>query len=173
MEDTYNLLGHALRKALGIIARQQGRELTAIAFEAGVSLLGGASLKAALTWTGMIHQRAGIGDDSVHPEDSRGLVGTCPTGSDHPQVSASLAAAEQVRQQDVEVTAEGKPKLRQRGEGAAHRHRRCPDASRAQEPEQRIDGYKRHVLHDLDSGPRASRGGDASQRARSERHGGD
>ncbi len=28
VEDTYNLLGHALKKALGVIARQQGRELT-------------------------------------------------------------------------------------------------------------------------------------------------
>jgi transposase len=25
VEDAYNLLGHALRKALGVIARQQGR----------------------------------------------------------------------------------------------------------------------------------------------------
>src|SRR5215472_12419991 len=48
VEDTYNLLSHALRKALGIIARQLGRELTAIAEEAGASVLNGASLKAAL-----------------------------------------------------------------------------------------------------------------------------
>lgn len=27
LEDTYTLLGHALRKALGVIARQQGRDL--------------------------------------------------------------------------------------------------------------------------------------------------
>ena len=27
VEDTYNLLGHALKKALGVIARQQGRGL--------------------------------------------------------------------------------------------------------------------------------------------------
>src|SRR5438270_12668782 len=27
VEDTLNLLGHALRKALGVLARQQGREL--------------------------------------------------------------------------------------------------------------------------------------------------
>ncbi len=33
VEDTYNLLGHALKKALGVIARQQGRELTEIASE--------------------------------------------------------------------------------------------------------------------------------------------
>ncbi|MBO0862806.1 MAG: transposase, partial [Chloracidobacterium sp.] len=31
VEDTYNLLGHALRKALSVIAREQGWELAAIA----------------------------------------------------------------------------------------------------------------------------------------------
>ena len=48
MEDTSNLLGHALRKALGVMARQQGRGLRAIADEAGASLVAGARLKAAL-----------------------------------------------------------------------------------------------------------------------------
>jgi hypothetical protein len=42
------LLGHALRKALGVIAHQQGRGLRAIAEEAGASLVAGSSLKAAL-----------------------------------------------------------------------------------------------------------------------------
>jgi len=37
VEDTYNLLGHALRKALGVIARQQGRGLAEIATEADAS----------------------------------------------------------------------------------------------------------------------------------------
>src|SRR5215207_3842292 len=48
VEDTYNLLGHALRKALSVIARQQGRGLAAVATEAGAPILGGTSLKAAL-----------------------------------------------------------------------------------------------------------------------------
>src|SRR5438105_5817682 len=48
VEDTYNLLGHALRKALGVIARQQGRGLTDLARAANASVLGGASLKATL-----------------------------------------------------------------------------------------------------------------------------
>jgi hypothetical protein len=48
VEDTYNLLGHALRKALGVIARQQGRGLRAMAEEAGASLVAGPSVKAAL-----------------------------------------------------------------------------------------------------------------------------
>jgi hypothetical protein len=48
VEDTYNLLGHALRKALGVIARQQGRGLAELATQANASLVGGSSLKAAL-----------------------------------------------------------------------------------------------------------------------------
>src|SRR3989440_12603727 len=54
VEDTYNLLGHALRKALGVIARQQGRGLAEVAKQADASLLGGSSLKAALDrdWDG-------------------------------------------------------------------------------------------------------------------------
>ena len=48
VEDTYNLLGHALRKALGVIAREQGREFAAIAKAADAELVAGSSLKAAL-----------------------------------------------------------------------------------------------------------------------------
>src|SRR5437762_2903240 len=48
VEDTYNLVGHALRKALGVIARQQGRGLADVASETGASLVGEMSLKAAL-----------------------------------------------------------------------------------------------------------------------------
>src|SRR5439155_3327614 len=49
VEDTYNLLGHALRKALGVIARQQGRGLADLAAEVDAPLLSGEqSLKAAL-----------------------------------------------------------------------------------------------------------------------------
>ena len=48
VEDTYNLLGHALRKALGVLARQQGRGLPAVANEVGAPIVSGSSLKAAL-----------------------------------------------------------------------------------------------------------------------------
>src|SRR5438874_6359953 len=65
VEDTYNLLGHALRKALGVIARQQGRELTEIAREANAVVVAGSSLKAALDrdW-----------DDPAQCEQALGLV---------------------------------------------------------------------------------------------------
>ena len=48
VEDTYNLWGHALKKALSVIARQQGRELTEIASQMDADLVAGSSLKAAL-----------------------------------------------------------------------------------------------------------------------------
>lgn len=155
VEDTYNLLGHALRKALGIIARQQGRGLTAIAAEAGASLVGGSSLKAALDldWDDPAQRGQALVTILHALEQAEDWLRSVPPGSDHPQVSASLAAAQQVRQQDVEVTTQGTPRLRQRVakerriavEDAQMRHGR-------KSKHQRIDGYKRHVLHDLDTG---------------------
>ena|GEM_PF-6574330 len=49
VEDTYNLLGHALRKAVSAIARAgQGREPAEIAELAGAPILNSSSLKTAL-----------------------------------------------------------------------------------------------------------------------------
>ncbi|MEG4633857.1 transposase [Microcoleus sp. AR_TQ3_B6] len=49
VEDTYNLLGHALRKAVSAPARAvQGREPAEIAHEAGAPILNSSSLKTAL-----------------------------------------------------------------------------------------------------------------------------
>lgn len=48
VEDTYNLLGHALRKAVSVIAAGQGRESAEIADEAGAPILNSSSLKTAL-----------------------------------------------------------------------------------------------------------------------------
>ena len=48
VEDTYNLLGHALRKALEVIARNQKQDLATVAKLAGADIVAGSSLKAAL-----------------------------------------------------------------------------------------------------------------------------
>jgi Transposase domain (DUF772) len=69
VEDTDNLMGHALRKALGVIACQQGWGLAegtaALADQAGAGVLGASSLKAALDtdW-----------DDPVARDDALGVV---------------------------------------------------------------------------------------------------
>ncbi len=78
---------------------------------------------------------------------------THPQGSDAPAVQESLTTAHQVQQQNVTSTADGRPVLRQgvakeRGisvEDAQMRHGRKSRSVR-------VDGYKRHVLHDLDTG---------------------
>ena len=156
VEDTYNLLGHALRKALGVLARQQGRGLADVAAAVGAPILGGPSLKAALDldWDDPLERGRAL----VAVLDALGAVerwlGEEPAGAPAPPaVAASLEAARQVRDQDVAVGPAGAPTLR-RGvaperriavEDAEMRHGR---KSRSQ----RVDGYKRHVLRDLDSG---------------------
>src|SRR6266566_6613104 len=114
VEDTYNLLGHALRKALGVIARQQGRGLAEVACETGASLVGEVSLKAALdldwddptarsTALRMVLDALAACERwlSAHPEVVEA----------NPAVLSSLATAEAVREQDVTTSEAGRPAL--------------------------------------------------------------
>jgi hypothetical protein len=156
VEDTYNLLGHALRKALGVIAGQQGRELTAVAQEAGAEVVAGSSLKAALDldWD----------DSEARHQALTQVLGALEQVEawlcEHPElieeqspVPQCLEAARQVRAQDITTNEAGQPALikgvakdrRISIEDAEMRHGR---KSRSE----RVDGYKRHVLRDLDSG---------------------
>jgi transposase len=155
VEDTYNLLGHALRKALGVIARQQGRGLRAVAEEAGASLVAGPSLKAALDldWddpSAQPHALTMILDTLSAVEQ---WLDTHPTPAETAsQVAASIAVGHQVRAQDVVTTPDGLPTLRQGV--AAERRISVEDAEMRHGRKSRsllIDGYKRHVLRDLDS----------------------
>ncbi len=155
VEDTYNLLGHALRKALGVIARQQGRGLADLATEANASLVGGSSLKAALDrdW-----------DDAEAREQALILVlktlsaverwlDSQSEGHAEPVVQYSMAAAQQVKQQDVEITEAGQTSLRK---GVAKDRRITIEDAQMRHGRKsrkvRVDGYKRHVLRDLDTG---------------------
>lgn len=155
VEDTYNLLGHALRKALSVIAREQGRELAAIAEEVNAELVCGSSLKAALDldWDDpearaqALRQVIGVLDrveqwlpaqEQPMPEDS--------------EIAPCIEAARRIGQQDVATTADGTLTLikgvakdrRISIEDAEMRHGRKSRSVR-------VDGYKRHVCRDLDS----------------------
>jgi IS5 family transposase len=154
VEDTYNLLGHALRKALGVIARQQGRGLAELAAEAQAPLLSGEqSLKAALdcNWDDPAERTTALQQVLASLEtvetwlDQQGAI---PDAAHE-----ALTVAETVREQDVEMLPDNVIQLR-RGvakdrrisiEDGTMRHGR---KSRSH----RFDGYKRHVLRDLDSG---------------------
>jgi hypothetical protein len=159
VEDTYNLLGHALRKALGVLARQQGRELTPVAAEAGASLLSGSSLKAALdcNWDDPVARTGALRQvlaalDAVEGYVAAHLATAPATVEELAEVQAPIAVAQTVHDQDLALAPDGRPVV-QRGvardrrisvEDADMRHGR---KSRSQ----RVDGFKEHVTRDLDT----------------------
>jgi hypothetical protein len=55
VEDTWNLLGHALRTAVGLAAQELGTSAVAVVEDAGVTLVGPSRLKAALALDGGRH----------------------------------------------------------------------------------------------------------------------
>jgi transposase len=159
VEDTLNLMGHALRKALGVIARQQGRGLTdlaGIAAQAGAPMVGASSLKAALDldWDDPVARDHALGLVLAAVDAVAVFVAAQPDVD--PAAAASVAVAHQVRDQDVDLAAVetgAGPTLR-RGV-AKDRRISVEDATMRHGRKSRstlIDGYKRHVLTDLDSG---------------------
>jgi Transposase DDE domain/Transposase domain (DUF772) len=155
VEDTYNLLGHALRKAVGVIARQQGRGLTEVASEAGATLLSGSSLKAALDldWDNPTQREQALSRVLGVLNAVEAWLDTHPEGSESAAVQQSVATAAQVKQQDVQVTERGRAVLRK---GVAKDRRISVEDAQMRHGRKsrsvRVDGYKRHVLHDLDTG---------------------
>jgi hypothetical protein len=159
VEDTYNLLGHALKKALGVIARQQGRGLAEVAEEAGAEVLATSSLKAALDldWDdpseraqALVRVLAALEAVEVYLDND-----LCWPEEQQKQEPATLEIARRVCEQDVLPPEEeaGAPVLR-RGvarerlvsvEDPQMRHGRKSKSVR-------FSGYKRHVLKDLDTG---------------------
>jgi hypothetical protein len=157
VEDTINLLGHALRKVVGVLARQQGWGLAegtrVLAERAGTPELAVSSLKAALDldWDdpAALPQALGVMLDTIgRVEELAGELG----GGDAPWVAGGLAAARQVRDQDTVIGQDNMVRLRH---GVAHDRRisiQDPQMRHGRKTRsQRIDGYKRHVLTDLDT----------------------
>lgn len=167
VEDTYNLLGHALKKALGVIAGQQGRGLAEVAEEAGAPVLTEAgSLKAALDldWDDPDERTLAlarvldaldaveaylISEGSTREKEGGGGARQNPSPS-----QAGIDLARRVREQDVLEEEEGAPPVLRRGvarerlvsvEDPQMRHGRKSRSVR-------FSGYKRHVLRDLDTG---------------------
>src|SRR2546421_2127328 len=154
VEDTYNLVGHALKKVMRVVADQQGRELVEVAEEAGAELVCSTSLKAALDRDcdqqrereealDLVLQVLQVVETWVQtlPQEEKNLA------------THSLKVAQQIKAQDVEVNEDGKAHLikgvakerRISVEDAEMRHGRKSRSVR-------VDGYKRHVLRDLDTG---------------------
>src|SRR6266511_4618425 len=114
VEDTYNLLGHALRKALGVIAREQGWALAAMAQEADAELVAGSSLKAALDldWDDPEAREQALRQVLQTLERVEQWLATNPELiTEESVVPACLEAARRVRTQDVTTNEAGTPVL--------------------------------------------------------------
>jgi hypothetical protein len=158
VEDTLNLLGHALRKAVGLAARALGAPVAAILEDAGLGLVAHSSLKAALDldW-GQAKAReqalrlvlAEVERWKQWLEQRRGLVEEVPPLKD---VMDTIA---QIVMQDTEPDPDGGPgdkRIKQQVapdrrisiEDADMRHGRKSSAKT-------FNGFKEHFVLDLDS----------------------
>ena len=155
VEDTYNLLGHALRKAVSVIARQQGRGLTEMADEAGAPILKSSSLKTALdlNWDDPIERQNAL---SIILNSLDSVEEWMQGQSDCDEIEVAqetLDIARFIESQNVTLDSQGAPILTK---GVAKDRRisiEDPDMRHGRKSRsKKIDGYKRHVLKDLDIG---------------------
>jgi hypothetical protein len=155
VEDTINLMGHALRKALGVIAAAQGWGQAAgtaiVAVQAGVPQLAASSLKAALDrdWDDPAARDEALAQVLGFLDRAEAFIAG-QAGDE--AAAAAVAAARQVRDQDVDSSGPA-PVLRR---GVARDRRISIEDSQMRHGRKSrsvlFDGYKRHVLRDLDSG---------------------
>jgi hypothetical protein len=156
VEDTINLLGHALRKALACWRVSRGG---AGGGNPGAGHPGGG------VGAGGLQREGGVGPGLGRPgcaaaragggagcDGPRGGVAAELGGAGAPRVAAGLAAARQVRDQDVVTDEQGMPQIRR----GVTRDRRIsiedPQMRHGRKTKRvRIDGSKRHVLTDLDT----------------------
>lgn len=105
VEDTYKLRGHALCKALIVIALWQGWRLAAVGAEARAELVAGSSLKAALDlgWDDPAARETELGMVLAALEAVECCLAGRPDVSQTSGVTASMEAARQIRAQDGEV----------------------------------------------------------------------
>jgi Transposase DDE domain/Transposase domain (DUF772) len=154
VEDTINLIGHALKKLMSVVAEQQGRALGEVGQEAGAEMVCGNSLKAALDrdWDQPGQREEALSMVLRVLQAVETWVQTLPQ-DEMELAQSSLEIAHQVKEQDVQVDGQGQAHLikgvakdrRISIEDAQMRHGRKSRSVR-------VDGYKRHVLHDLDTG---------------------
>jgi hypothetical protein len=154
VEDTYNLVGHALKRVMRVVADQQGRELVEVANEAGAEMLGETSLKAALDrdWDQLGQREEALGLVLKVLQTVETWVQTLQQ-EERELAQPSLDVAQQVKAQDVQVEENGKASLIK---GVAKDRRISVEDGQMRHGRKsrsvRVDGYKRHVLHDLDTG---------------------
>ena len=158
VEDTLNLLGHALRKVVGLAARELGASAEAILEEAGLVLVGHSSLKAALDldwgqpkareqalrlvleevdrWKKWLEQHQRLSEDAPPMKDVMDTIAQIVTQDTEPDPEGGPGG--------TRIKKHGAPGRRISIEDADMRHGRKSSAKT-------FNGFKEHFVLDLDS----------------------
>ena len=158
VEDTLNLLGHALRKAVGLAAQELGTSAEAVVEDAGLMLVGHSSLKAALDldWGEPRARECALG--LVLEEGARWqrwLAQQQTLAAEQPPLKEVLETITQIIAQDTEPAPGGGPG------GRRLKHHVAPDRRISIEDKdirhgrkssaKTFNGFKEHFAVDLDS----------------------
>src|SRR5713101_6508745 len=157
VEDTLNLLGHALRKAVGLAAQALGTSTEAVVEDAGLTLVGQSSLKAALDldWGEPNARSRALGLVLEEVERWQGWLTQHTLAVQKPPLKEVMETITQIITQDTEPDPEGgpggqritkhvAPDRRISIEDKDMRHGRKSSAKT-------FNGFKEHFALDLDS----------------------
>jgi hypothetical protein len=157
VEDTLNLLGHALRKAVGVAARELGTSAEALVEEAGLVLVGHSSLKAALDldWGEPQAREKALHWVLEEVERWKRWLEQQHTLSAHePPPREMMDTMGQIVEQDTEPDPTGGPGGRRLKKHVAHDRRiSIEDAAMRhgrKSSSKTFNGFKEHFLLDLD-----------------------
>ena len=111
VEDTLNLLGHALRKAVGLAAQALGTSTEAVVEDAGLTLVGQSSLKAALDldWGEPNARSRALGLVLEEVERWQGWLTQQTLAVQKPPLKEVMETITQIITQDTEPDPEGGP----------------------------------------------------------------
>ena len=158
VEDTLNLLGHALRKAVGLAAQELGTAAEAIGEDAGLALVGQSSLKAALDldWGEPKAREKALGLVLEEVERWKQWLEQQQSLSAHePPMKEVLDTIAQVVTQDTEPDPEGGPGGRRIKKHVAPDRRisiEDQDMRHGRKSSSKtFNGFKEHFVLDLDS----------------------
>lgn len=154
VEDTFNLIGHAARDLLRSVAKRLGLPADEAARRAGIPVLNGTSIKAALDidWDEPDAKHGALTRllDQVRAFE-KFIESELATEAEQPPISQQLATLRQIIAQDTEPDPGGGPSRIK--EGVAKERRisvRDGDMRHGRKSKtSRVDGYKRHVARDL------------------------
>jgi hypothetical protein len=157
VEDTFNLLGHALEVVVDCAAQVLGVDAEQVRADAKLELLGQSSLKAALDidWDDPDQQQRALGRLLDEVKSLRAwLVAKLPDQVAQPPLKEALALVERVIAQDLEPDPNGSGMRIKRGVAKDRRVSIVDgDMRHGRKSKSKLfNGYKRHVARELDSG---------------------